>query len=554
MTSRYYDKEKNRPLVVARALIPIHMMLNRYGHAALNDWDGNSIDIGNTSGDTILAPQIGAGQKNNQNHFTGILMGTVKNSNGNKQNGLFGYSDGARTIFLDAETGNANFGIAGNGQIQIDATKSTITGGDYLNDNTTGMLIDLKTPEIKFGSGNFSVSKEGWLTAKGGGSIAGWNIKDTSLSKGNTGMSSDNGKPTNKAFWAGDQFNVDFNGHVNATSIDIGGDNKNQQDVHIINGTIYSGKHKPFNSTEKGFFLNYAGLSIGEDFRVSSSGYLTAKQGTFGNSTDNFTIGVTEDGKYTSLIGKNVYLGTDKISLGSNFSVDNAGNLTATSGKLAGWNFNNKALYNDDVTNASYGQDQNNAYQKGIYFGTDGLRMGANFHVNKSGSLYSVNGTIGGWTIGSSSLTGGSLKLYSTGAINDKGDSWYITSGGVAHFSNANISDGEISGGKRTGGSISGGSISPSGVSCGSYNSMNAWCVGTLKAEKAWITDLVTDNLKAENLTYRNRDVSWEWKQVFYKAYLEKTYDWIEVGTSKVRVLTDVTLHYETKGCYLMTT
>jgi hypothetical protein len=26
--------------------VPIHMMLNRYGHAALNDWDGNSIDIG----------------------------------------------------------------------------------------------------------------------------------------------------------------------------------------------------------------------------------------------------------------------------------------------------------------------------------------------------------------------------------------------------------------------------------------------------------------------------------------------------------------------------
>jgi len=56
------------------------MMLNRYGHAALNDWDGNSIDIGNTSHDTILAPQVGAGQKNNKNEFTGILMGSVKAS------------------------------------------------------------------------------------------------------------------------------------------------------------------------------------------------------------------------------------------------------------------------------------------------------------------------------------------------------------------------------------------------------------------------------------------------------------------------------------------
>jgi hypothetical protein len=37
------------------------MMLNRYGHAALNDWDGNSIKIDEESGDIILAPQVGAG-------------------------------------------------------------------------------------------------------------------------------------------------------------------------------------------------------------------------------------------------------------------------------------------------------------------------------------------------------------------------------------------------------------------------------------------------------------------------------------------------------------
>jgi len=54
------------------------------------------------------------------------------------------------------------------------------------------MLIDLKTPEIKFGSGNFSVNKDGHLTAKGGGSIAGWNIENSKLSKDTVGMSSDN--------------------------------------------------------------------------------------------------------------------------------------------------------------------------------------------------------------------------------------------------------------------------------------------------------------------------------------------------------------------------
>jgi len=106
------------------------------------------------------------------------------------------------------------------------------------------MLIDLKTPKIKFKTGNFSVDENGYLIAQGGGSIAGWNIKDTSLSKSifnkkgevisSTGMSSDNSDKKNKAFWAGDSsdpsnapFSVDFNGHVNATSMDIGGDDAN---------------------------------------------------------------------------------------------------------------------------------------------------------------------------------------------------------------------------------------------------------------------------------------------------------------------------------------
>jgi len=129
----------------------------------------------------------------------------------------------------------------------------TITGGDYDTDNKTGMQIDLKTPSINFGSGNFSVTKEGKMTAKGGGSIAGWAISDTDLTKGKVGLSSDyykrnangkiikeNGKNqvdyTKKAIWAGKTstaepedapFNVDFNGNVKMISASIGGSNEN---------------------------------------------------------------------------------------------------------------------------------------------------------------------------------------------------------------------------------------------------------------------------------------------------------------------------------------
>lgn len=465
------------------------MMLNRYGHAALNDWDGNSIDIGNSSGDTILAPQVGAGSKTN-NTFTGILMGSVKGINGT-QNGLFGYSDGVRTIFLDAETGSANFGIQGKGQIQINAQESIITGGGYLTNNNTGMLIDLKTPEIKFGSGNFSVNKDGHLTAKGGGSIAGWNIKNNELSKDTVGMSSNNNSKSNIAFWAGNikpsdaPFSVNFAGDLKATSMNIGGD------VFINNGKIYSKNHPSFASTGSGFYLSSDGLSLGANFSVKNDGLLTAKAGYIGNGSNGFKINAN------SISNGNVYLGTDKISLGNTFSVNNTGFLTASRGKIAGWNFNDKAIYNDDVTDARY-RNEKGVFSNGVYFGEGGLRMGANFHVGSDGYMYAVAGTIGGWTIGSSTLKGGNLTLDSDGSMSGPG--WKISSGGKATFNNIHITGGEMSGGTISGGSRTGGRIDPSKVACGAKgttNNMNEWCVKTLKAEEAWIKNLIANKITA---------------------------------------------------------
>ena len=54
--------------------IPIHFYLNRYNFAHLNGWDGNSIQINEEDG-YILAPQLGAGAKDTNNRFTGVLMG-----------------------------------------------------------------------------------------------------------------------------------------------------------------------------------------------------------------------------------------------------------------------------------------------------------------------------------------------------------------------------------------------------------------------------------------------------------------------------------------------
>ena len=159
--------------------IPIHLYLNRYNHSDINAWDGNSIELGGNNNGIILAPQVGAGTKNSSdNTFTGMIMGKVYNDASNpyqRDIGLFGYNHGERTIFLDAETGKATFGKTGNGQIIFDPTEGStgtakIYGGNYIASQGTtagsGMLIDLTTPEIKFGSGNFSVGADGKLIAK----------------------------------------------------------------------------------------------------------------------------------------------------------------------------------------------------------------------------------------------------------------------------------------------------------------------------------------------------------------------------------------------------
>lgn len=116
-----YLKVKDGETLVCEVWIPVYMSLNRYSLASLNKWDGNSIEIKDGEGKRsyILAPQIGAGIKNNDNSFTGIVMGSrfesIEDAEGKvtEQNdvGLFGYHEGRQSIFLDSKTGNAVFGL-----------------------------------------------------------------------------------------------------------------------------------------------------------------------------------------------------------------------------------------------------------------------------------------------------------------------------------------------------------------------------------------------------------------------------------------------------------
>ena len=252
----------------AKVHIPVYLGLNKYGLAALNGWDGNSIQVDSTGG-FILAPQMGAGRKESDNSFTGMFLGEVKESSyANKEVGIFGYNHGQRSIFLNAETGSAAFGIANQGQIIIDPTdgRATIRSGNYIN-GSSGMEIDLTAPSIKYGNGNFYVDKNGELNA----------------SVGTLGAS-------------------------NAAKIHISG--------NTANSFIYSGNKTSLTSTSTGFYLGTDGFAMGAGssgqsaFQIDTKGAVKATNISVQNATNsNGRIEITAGSSWSQI---NFYYGGNK--------------------------------------------------------------------------------------------------------------------------------------------------------------------------------------------------------------------------------------------------
>jgi len=126
---------RQKDTIVGRINIPIHFLLNKYGLANINEWDGNSVQINNEGG-FILSPQMGAGHKESDNSFTGVLMGETRlPGKDTPQTGLLGYNNGTRTFFLNSKNGSALFGKSNQGQIIIDPTinqeKAMIYSGNF---------------------------------------------------------------------------------------------------------------------------------------------------------------------------------------------------------------------------------------------------------------------------------------------------------------------------------------------------------------------------------------------------------------------------------------
>lgn len=405
-------------------------MLNRYELSHLNDWDGNSIKISNNEG-YILAPQMGAGRKEPDNSFTGVLMGEVKKSN-HSNVGLFGYSGGQRSFFLNSENGSAIFGKSTDGQVIIDpnVNRALIYSSNFWKDNayneqtglidfdTTdsfyknyrkdnfeaktddtdkatgqGLLIDLTAPQIYAGNGHFYLTNTD-------GRIAGWAFSNHTLFS----VSSDKGSSA-------------YTGIVMTVSPRL--DDPTVPNIGDLKGRIFLGGHNNFKSTADGFCLSERGLSIGSKVRISANGVaefgnLNGKHWTIsGDSTESDTYSYISYGdKNTS---GSVYIGTDSIVLGHDaFSVNNTGYLVSNSGKIGNWTISNTSLSSGNIVISSGGSIYNST-------GSWGIQSGGNAYFT---NVTALNGNIGtGYSLTGSGFTfGGSSSTLYPGSLGASGD------------------------------------------------------------------------------------------------------------------------------------
>lgn len=436
--------------------IPIYMILNRYGHQALNDWDGNSIEL-NDEGNYILAPQIGAGVKDSTNGFTGVFMGTIEGLEEGESDkdrdrgiesddykiGFAGYHQGARTIFLDSKTGKAQFGKNNAGRITLDPSQkingqdaALIYSGNYpiadfiqkqdvfevgemeqhRDKDNQGMIIDLSTPQIGFGSGDFTVNKYGHIVAKGGGQIAGWNITDNRLYKENTGMSSSG------------------------------------YGIHQIDATLpkadstvafYAGTNNAKNNfyvTHDGFLFSKSGQIAGWDITP----YQLNKGTTVGmnsintpNATGSITISVptSEDGRTKASQTKAFFAN------GDNFYVTHQGFLKSNAGRIGNWHISTSGLSNIDGSGNKLSLSPTSGIQ--LLNGSDATKK---FKVNANGQLESTFGKIGGWNISTNALSSGNITITAGGGISTS--AWGIYNDGSVKFTKGTIGGITIQGDK----------------------------------------------------------------------------------------------------------
>ena len=397
---------------------PIIMLYNRYELSSLNGWDGNKLYIDEDNQQYLLAPQIGAGAKNDDNSFTGFVMGVKSFNNSTSYDiGLFGYDTGIRSLFLNAKDGSAIFGKSGKAQIIIDPrdNKGLIYNSGYFDNNdfdddgkirntskigkgTHGILINLVDSYIHLGEEQGKIysyqhntfdSGKGFYLGPEGLSVIGETTSGTSKIAIKV-----NGNPE---IYSGGHNSLDSKKrgfYLGENGLSICNENRSRIELSTQGDPIiYSGEHSELGSSKDGFFLSNDGLSIGKNFYVRVIPNQNSAIVRIGKNAYNETgwdshlcwrFALTEDP------------GMDEVYYFSNVN-SSSGNL----GSVYETTIKGTKFYTADI----YGKKGD------IYIGSDGVYIGRNFTITDDGLvgtkvIVADQGRIGSWRLTKKGLYG----------------------------------------------------------------------------------------------------------------------------------------------------
>ncbi len=431
--------------------------------------------------------------------YNGVTSMTSNDSSGIYL-GTNGIRLGAKGVFevntagaITATSANIMGEIKANtGRIGGKMVEGTLTGGWYIIENmiyadnkTVGMSAEPpasgKTEAIRFWAGDttktsaeFYVTNLGYMKSTSG-SIAGWDISDTTLMSTNQkiGMYSGTGNDNEIAYWAGSttpkdaNFNVTHGGALTAVSAklksaqvegniyagsgNIGGTVEYNADNtvktvtggwRITSNTLYSNNYATGLSSANGdtTIAIWAGASASDKistakFRVTRAGIVTADGGIFNNASVDGTIEAVsgkigpewKDNKWTGgwdIVANTISsgAGTTYVAMSSNTGSDYAiwaGNATASSAnfyvKRNGYLYAKEGEFTGTIT-AGVG-----SVIGGWYIGSDRIRNG---NTSSGGSTGMGSGT------NSSDITFWAGATYKDNAMDLDNTQYYVTAGG----------------------------------------------------------------------------------------------------------------------------
>ena len=489
----YLKQEKERYLLDLQGIAmyediryykSIHLYLNYYGLSHLNNWDGTKIYT-DEDGQYILAPQFGAGKKEEDNKYTGLLMGIIKRPVTNgfvEQVGMLGKSHGEDTLFISAEDGSAIFGKSSPGQFIIDPTqnKALLYSHNYWNSyNTTnkeryglpsnyntsnisykGMLINLTDSLIHFGN-NVEIAHGSAITdAEQIGHLinsyfksldmTGFPLNDNnikrlwnySLSRDHVGFYIAVSPAGHVAIFGAAQIPEDPDDfYMSKTTSGSSTIFRYNPSSGLINTTVYGVVCWDYENGAWSARSNYISdhqrdnLSCTYDFTVDAQWLVEKNIPSI--DYEIVTNGRLYSGRHTELKSTQdgFYLDNVGLSIGSKFKVKctaTGGTLLLGDGAVAESSGSKHWTVDSNSTGNSFIAYGTTSFSEtsGVYLGTDGIRLGNTFKVTAAGALTAQSGDIAGWRIGSDVIysPNGLVALYSSGRL--LGPGWDLNSTG----------------------------------------------------------------------------------------------------------------------------